>query len=176
MLNGTLIIDEMSLLQWLGKDEPVELPKPKPRVRSKTRTRVKATSTDCPVVLGVIGTRSSMNMDDFELNVIQPTIEVWGRPTELLLPSEGESSHVALQWAQKNGVSVRMYSCDWAKKGRTASTLRNASIQKEASHLILLQGPRSNALMTLARRLHGRSRPVVISERPGEVVKSVCSM
>jgi hypothetical protein len=36
--------------------------------------------------------------------------------------------------------------------------------------MLLLQGPRSNALSTLAGRLQRKGRPVVISERPGESV------
>ena len=164
----------MSLLQWLGKDELVEMPPLKPRApRARPRKQDKKPVEPENIVLGVIGTRSTMGIEDFEMNIIQPIMEVWGRPAELLLPSEGESSHVAIQWAQKAGTPVRLYSCDWIKKGKVAGAVRNTNIQKDATHLIFLQGPRSNALMTTARRLHARGRPVVISERPGEVVKSV---
>lgn len=172
----------MSLLEWLGKDEPVSLPSRKTAPAKKPATAKKKTVSGAgkkkvaaepeSVVLGVIGTRSTMDSSDFEINIIHPVLEIWGRPSELLLPSEGESSQVALQWAQRNGVAVKFYSCDWIKQGRSAGAVRNNSIIRDATHLILLQGPRSTALMTQAQRLHGRGRAVVISERPGLAVKS----
>jgi hypothetical protein len=51
--------------------------------------------------------------------------------------------------------------------------MRDALIQKEATHLLLLQGPRSNALSQMAARLKKKGRPVAISERPGLPVKDM---
>jgi hypothetical protein len=167
----------MSLLEWLGKDEPVSLPPLKEKAKRKPKTKgAKEVVIPDRIVLGVIGTRSSMRYEDLEENIINPVLEAWGRPDEVIAPDEGESSHVVLAWAQKNDIPVRLYSCDWVKRGRTAGMIRNNNIQRDASHLVLLQGPRSNTLTQLAIRLHGKGRPVVISERPEQCVKSVSSM
>lgn len=115
------------------------------------------------VVLGVIGTRSSTSdMDDF----MAPIMEAWC-PDEIVMAAEGESSFAIRQWAETRKIPVRCLGCDWRNHGKRASCIRDAQIQREATHLLLLQGPRSNALSTLAARLHKRGRPVAISERPG---------
>jgi hypothetical protein len=124
-------------------------------------------------VLGVLGTRSSVRYADMETQVLAPILEAWGTPDELVLPSDGESSYVLQAWATRVGIPVRLVSADWARNGRKAGSLRDAVIQREATHFVLLQGPRSNTLMTLAGRLNRKKRPVVISERPGEVVKGL---
>lgn len=160
-----------TLLNWLGKDEELitgkhakkavgpkqSNPKPKPRISAFPDR----------VVLGVLGTRSNTRLEDVSVTLMAPIVEAWGTPDELLLPSEGDSSIAIQTWAATQKIPVRLVSCDWASQGRRAGMLRDARIQREASHLLLLQGPRSNALSTLATRLHRKGRPVVISERPG---------
>ena len=115
------------------------------------------------VVLGVIGTRSSTsNMDE----LMAPIMEAWC-PDEIIISAEGESSFAIRQWAEVRRIPVRCLGCDWRTHGKRASCIRDAQIQREATHLLLIQGPRSNSLSTLAARLHKRGRPVAISERPG---------
>ena len=159
-----------TLLNWLGKDEELittnrnskAVPKSK---QQKTKPRISAFPDR--VVLGVLGTRSNTRVEDIAVNLMAPLIEAWGTPDELLLPSEGESSIAIQTWAASQKIPVRLVSCDWVTQGRRAGMLRDARIQREASHLLLLQGPRSNALSTLGARLQRKGRPVVISERPG---------
>lgn len=143
----------------------------------RTAKRSKLTSsagqtTPERTVLGVLGTRSSVRYADMEEQVLAPVLEAWGTPDELILPADGESSYVLQAWATRSGVPVRLVSADWTRNGRKAGALRDAVIQREATHFVLLQGPRSNTLMTLAGRLHRKKRPVVISERPGKMVKA----
>ncbi len=71
-------------------------------------------------------------------------------------------------WAARQGVPVSLVAADWVRSGRRAGLLRDARIQREASHFLLLQGPRSNALSTLAGRLQRKGKMVAISKRPGE--------
>lgn len=156
----------MSLLGWLGRPEPLQSqPRPpSPLLKYRTVDRV---------VLGVLGTRSNIRVEDLEANIIAPIVEAWGLPDEILIPAEGDSSHAIQSWATSKEIPVRLVSCDWAKQGKRAGLLRDARIQREASHLVMLQGPRSNALMQLATRLTRKGRHVVISERPTEPVKSL---
>lgn len=118
-------------------------------------------------MLGVLGTRSNVRIEDLETHVIGPTLEAWGIPDALILPAEGDSSYALQAWAQSRDIPVQRIACDWAKQGRRAGLLRDATIQREATHLVLLQGPRSDALSKKAAQLARKGRPVVISERPG---------
>ena len=156
----------MSLLGWLGRPADAPQRPPSPLLKHRTVDRV---------VLGVLGTRSNIRLDDLDTNIIGPIVEAWGTPDELIVPAEGDSSHALQSWAAAKEIPVRLVSCDWAKQGSRAGLLRDARIQREASHLVMLQGPRSNALMQLATRLSRKGRHVVISERPTEPVKSVCT-
>jgi hypothetical protein len=160
----------MSILGWLGKTaEPAAAPREiNPRALSPVRRPLPDRT-----VLGVLGTRSSVRYADMEEQVLAPVLEAWGTPDELILPADGESSYVLQAWATRAGIPVRLVSADWVRNGKKAGALRDGIIQREATHFVLLQGPRSTTLMTLAGRLHRKKRPVVISERPGEVVKGL---
>jgi hypothetical protein len=102
--------------------------------------------------------------------IIAPILEAWGTPDEIVAPAESESSQILTTWATREGIPLSLVAADWVKQGKRAGLLRDARIQREATHMLLLQGPRSNALSTLAGRLQRKGRPVVISERPGEPV------
>lgn len=153
----------MSLLGWLGRPEPLQR-SPSPLLKYRTVERV---------VLGVLGTRSNIRVEDLEMNILAPVVEAWGLPDEILVPAEGDSSQALQSWATSKEIPVRLVTCDWAKQGKRAGAMRDARIQREATHLVMLQGPRSNALMQLATRLNRKGRHVVISERPSEPVKSL---
>ena len=161
----------MSLLGWLGREQPAStvVKQVDPRSLSPILKR----PTHDRIVLGVLGTRSNIRYEDMETDVFAPLVEAWGFPDEVIVPAESDSSQILLTWAKEKGIPVRMISCDWVTQGRKAGLLRDSRIQREATHLLLLQGPRSNALMQLATRLERKGRPVVISERPGQPIKSV---
>lgn len=156
----------MSLLGWLGKTAATV------SVDPRSLSPVRAARPE-RTVLGVLGTRSNVRYEDVEASILGPVLEAWGEPDEVLVPAEGESSHVIQAWATRRGIPVCLVATDWVRHGKRAGALRDAQIQREATHMLLLQGPRSNALMALGRRLHRRGRPTVISERPGEPVKSL---
>lgn len=125
------------------------------------------------MVLGVLGTRNSVRYEEFATDILGPLLEAWGTPDEIVAPAESESSHVIATWAARQGVPVSLVAADWVRSGRRAGMLRDARIQREATHFLLLQGPRSNALTTLAGRLQRKGRAVAISERPGAPLKSL---
>ena len=145
---------------WLGRSTAA-----KKRARS-----LSPLTRPARVVLGVLGTRNSTSFDDFVTNILAPVEEAWGTPDEIIAPAESESSQILVTWATRSGVPISLVTADWIKQGKRAGLLRDARIQREATHLLLLQGPRSNALSTLAARLQRKGRPVVISSRPGEPV------
>jgi hypothetical protein len=118
-------------------------------------------------VLGFLGKRSNIRYEDIEIQILEPIIREWGKPDEIIIPAEGESSYAIQLWAQKNGISIQLVGCDWLAYGRRASMMRDSQIQRESTHLVMIQGPRSNSYSTLAERLRKKGRKVALSERPG---------
>jgi hypothetical protein len=117
--------------------------------------------------LGIMGSRSKTSYDTMKLEIIQPMLDAWGIPAEIILPSDGDSSHVFLLWAQQKDIPIRMISSDWTSFGRRASMIRDTTILREADRLIFLQGPRSVKPAQAAARLAKKGRVVGLSERPG---------
>jgi hypothetical protein len=154
----------MSLLGWLGSTNKVSDRSLSPIAKRGSQTG--------RVVLGVLGIRSNIRCEDIDANIIGPIIEAWGLPDEVILPAEGDSSQAIQSWAQLKNIPISLVGCDWVAQGKRAGIFRDARIQREATHLLLLQGPRSNALSSLAERLGRKGRPVVISERPGMPVSA----
>ena len=153
----------MSLLGWLGKTIPVD-----PRSMSPVRP-AKLERT----VFGVLGSRNNVRYEDVERDILKPLLDLWPAPDEIILALDSDITHIIHGWADRYGIPVRIIATDWIKHGRRAGVLRDSCIQREATHLVLLQGPRSNALTQLAGRLSRKGRNVLISPRPGEPVKSL---
>lgn len=156
----------MSLLGWLGSTKKVRERSLSPLLTKEERAK----SKEQRVVLGVLGTRSNIRSEELETMITEPLVALWGLPAELVLPAEGDSSFALQIWAESKGIPVHLVSCDWATQGRVAGRLRDARIQRDATHLLFLQGPRSTTLTTLAGRLSRKGRPVLLSERPGLAV------
>jgi hypothetical protein len=165
------IMTTPTLLGWLGIDSTATRSKPK-TMDARDLSPVRTARPE-RTVLGVLGTRSNVRYENVEIDILAPILEAWGEPDEVLLPAESDSSHIIQAWAIRRGIPVSLIVSDWSAHGKRAGILRDARIQREATHMLLLQGPRSNALMTLGRRLNRKGRPVVISERPGDPVKSL---
>jgi hypothetical protein len=102
-----------------------------------------------------------------QIEIIQPMLDAWGLPSEILVPSEGDSSHILVLWAQQKDIPIRMITSDWSSFGPRAALVRNTSIQREADRLIFLQGPRSTKVAKDAERLAKKGRIIGLSERPG---------
>lgn len=159
-----------TLLGWLGKEKTTETKSINPRSLSPLLTReeqTKKATEERRYVLGVLGSRNKVAYDDVILQIVSPIMEAWGTPDEILLPAEGETSQIIQMWANTHGVPVSFVSCDWKSDCKRAKVFRDARIQREASHFVLIQGPRSSAYSALGERMQRKGTPVVISERPG---------
>jgi hypothetical protein len=162
-----------SLDGWLGRSkgptDPVSARTPvKMDPRALSPVRMPGSAPDpTRIVFGVLGTRNKMSYEDFVSQILDPTVEAWGLPAEIIAPADGESAEVLQAWATHRCIPICLVAADWTRNGKRAGMLRDSRIQRDASHLILLQGPRSNALTALAGRLQRKGRPVVLSERPG---------
>lgn len=153
---------------WLGRRSTTTRTPAPMDARALSPVRMPSRRPDpTRIVFGVLGTRNKMSYEDFVAQILDPTTEAWGLPAEILVPADGESAEVLQSWAARHRIPVTLVVADWKRDGKRAGLLRDSRIQRDASHLILLQGPRSNALTTLATRLQRKGRPVALSERPG---------
>ena len=159
------------MLGWLGSSNIVD-----PKTLSPPKSR-KNVSVSClgptvqgPWTLGIIGSRGKTTYDKMQLEIIQPMLAAWGLPSEVLIPSDGDSSHLLVLWAQQKDIPIRMITSDWSSFGPRASLVRNTTIQREADRLIFLQGPRSTKVAKDAARLAKKGRIVGLSERPGSLL------
>ena len=141
-------------LPWLGSVpvDPVTLSPP--RKSSK-------------YVLGVIGTRARTSYEQMRVEIIAPLVDAWGLPTQIVIPSDGETSHVLMLWAQQKDIPIQIISSDWSLYGKRAAMIRDTTIQRESTRLLFLQGPRSTTLEKTAKRLAKKGRSVALSDRPG---------
>lgn len=81
-------------------------------------------------------------------------------PSSLLLPAEGTSSTVLAVWAERMGVGCSEYECDWRTLGKRARAMRDTRILREATHLILFCGAKSDYYEKLAAREVKKGRVV----------------
>jgi hypothetical protein len=175
-------MSDTTLLGWLGRTAP---PKKQPvaiNPRSLSPLNCSATggggrpqkrkpiAEPTLYVLGFMGIRNGVSYEEMQTNILAPVVEAWGIPDEVVTPAEGDATQAIITWCHNHNVPLRLVSCDWAKQGKRAGMMRDARLQKEATHLVLLQGPRSNKLAELAVKLERKHYPVVISPRPGMAV------
>ena len=121
-------------------------------------------------VWGLIGTQNGQSYDSIMANIVDPLVATWGLPDRILLPTDGDASHVFQRWATLKDIPVRFIGCDWKSHGRSAARVRDVAIEREANYYILLQGPRSNTLTDLSARMKRKGRTVGLSERPGSKI------
>jgi len=148
------------MLGWLGSSNIID-----PKTLSPPRSMGPESSSG-PWKLGIIGSRKT-RYENMQIEIIQPMLDAWGLPSEILVPSEGDSSHILVLWAQQKDIPIRMITSDWSSFGPRAALVRNTSIQREADRLIFLQGPRSTKVAKDAERLAKKGRIIGLSERPG---------
>ena len=150
------------LLGWLGSTTTVDQKNLSPPKKPQSR--------NSRYVLGVLGTRNRTDYESLQREVIGPMVDAWGLPAQMIIPSESESSHVLVLWAQQKDIPIHMVSSDWSGFGRKASMVRDSYIQQNADCLVFLQGPRSNRVAAVAARLAKKGRAVALSERPGQIL------
>jgi hypothetical protein len=108
-----------------------------------------------PIILGVLGhsDHSEWNRETLLNKIMFPIISEQERiPTVLLLPSEGATSLLLEDWADRQVIQTSVYEADWAKLGKRARALRDARIVKECTHLVIFLGNKSDYYEKIAVR------------------------
>lgn len=106
-----------------------------------------------PLYVGILGKTESITQDKLSTEIINPLLSLWGRlPDKLIVSSEGMSSVLFSIWAERNEVESQTIEADFRKLGRRAGFLRDAMIVKEATHLLVFLGIRSQKNEELAFR------------------------
>lgn len=116
-----------------------------------------------PLYLGVIGKTESLNKQTLTDCILHPLISVWKRlPDKILLPTEGTSSAYLSIWAERNGIETQSLDANYVKLGRKAGFLRDAMIAKEATHLLVFLGTRSQKNEEMATRETKKGKHVYV--------------
>ena len=130
-----------------------------------------------PFVLGVLGSSNAKiwTMEKIQSMLMNPLTQEQERiPEKILLPSDGATSLFLESWAGKQNVEAKVYEADFMKLGRRARALRDAQILKEATHLLLFLGTRSDAYEKIAIREVKKGKIVyVVDPRTQELVEWV---
>lgn len=106
-----------------------------------------------PLYLGVLGKTDSLTKQKLSEEILHPLLSLWTRlPDKVLLPSEGTSSALISIWAEQNNIEFQSFDANYQKLGRKAGFLRDAMITKEATHLLVFLGTRSQKNEQIAIR------------------------
>ena len=106
-----------------------------------------------PLYLGVLGKTETITKQKLSEEILHPLLALWTRlPDKVLLPSEGASSSLLSLWANQNNIEVQSLDANYQKLGRKAGFLRDSMIIKEATHLLVFLGTRSQKNEQIAIR------------------------
>jgi hypothetical protein len=108
-----------------------------------------------PIRLGVLGHSSDPHWDKKTIGetLLNPLVQELEKfPDEFLLGSGGNTSIYIQNWAETQGLLATVLEADWCKLGKRAGALRDGRILKEATHLLIFLGQRSNAYEKIAIR------------------------
>ena len=128
-----------------------------------------------PIMLGVLGVHNTITKQEIHEKILHPLMSVLGRVPELIvLPSEGISSAYISIWCNRHNVNTHAVEADWKKFQRKAGILRDARIQKEATHFLIFVGPKSKTYEATAIRLAKKGKRVfVVDHDPIAMVEYV---
>lgn len=113
-----------------------------------------------PFFLGVLGSRADANQEQIQEIMTLLLQEIGKVPERLILPSEGTSSIWVSDWAETLKIPTQVYEADWFRHQRKAKVLRDARIQKEATHFLIFLNKRSAFYESLAERLTKKGHTV----------------
>lgn len=106
-----------------------------------------------PLYVGVLGKTDSITQEKLCHEIVNPLLSLWKRmPDKFILSSEGTSSILLSVWAERNEIDYQLLEADYRKLGRRAGFLRDAMIVKEATHLLVFLGLRSQKNEEIAMR------------------------
>ena len=118
-----------------------------------------------PIYLGVLGTHTQITKQEIHEKILHPLMSVLGRlPDTIIFPSDGLSSELVSQWAERNRISTHCVQADWKKFQRKAGILRDARIVKESTHLLVFGGVRSKTNEQTAIKQAKKGKQVFLVE------------
>jgi len=116
-----------------------------------------------PVCLGILGQSSDAfwTKETIIEQLLHPIVSELGRlPESVLVGAEGQSSMLIEWWAARMDMPIQVFEANWAKLGKRARALRDARIVKEATHLLVFYGQRSDTYEATAIRELKKGRTV----------------
>ena len=126
--------------------------------------------------LGVLGhsTAKRWTRESIANSIMNPILGEIGKvPDIILIPAEGTTSILLEAWAENHRLppnACKALDTDWARMGRKARALRDSRILKEATHLLIFLGIRSDYYEKIAMREAKKGRPVfIVDPKSGEV-------
>ena len=108
-----------------------------------------------PMCLGILGQSSDQfwTKETITEQLLQPIASELGRlPESVLVGAEGQTSMLIEWWAARLDLPIQVFEANWAKLGKRARALRDARIVKEATHLLVFMGQRSDSYEATAIR------------------------
>ncbi len=118
-----------------------------------------------PIILGILGKLETLSKEDIHEKILHPLMSVLRRlPDKVLIPSEGQSSAYLSIWSERQSVETQILEADWRKFQRRAIILRDSRILKEASHLLIFGGIRSDRNKDTAMREARKGKQVFFIE------------
>jgi hypothetical protein len=97
--------------------------------------------------------------------------EVGKIPDVVLIPAEGNTGILLQDWAEGHRSACKVLETDWVRAGRRARALRDGRILKEATHLLIFLGIRSDYYEKIAMREAKKGRTVfTVDPKSGDLV------
>ncbi len=123
--------------------------------------------------LGIFGTRNKVSKDSIYaiLNAIQGELAP-ETITHIYLPTEGDSSEYAMDWADSQHIKTTSFVNDWNINGRRARIFRDAAIQRDSTVFLCFLSSRSEYYEKYAHTLAKRGRvfTYTVSEEIEEII------
>jgi hypothetical protein len=114
-----------------------------------------------PIILGIFGSHSKICEDKLIENILMPILQELGRlPDKVLVPSEGNTSIYIQSWTESLHIPYHVFESDWKNRGRSATILRDARIQKECTYAIVFLSQRSTRYELLAEKMARQNKTV----------------
>ena len=125
-------------------------------------------------ILGVLGSSTSKRWtrETVADSIMNPVLGEFEKlPDTILLASEGTVSILIQMWSEAHRVQCKVLETDWSRMGRKARAVRDSKIMKEATHLLIFLGIRSDYYEKIAMREAKKGRTVfTVAAGTGEIV------
>ena len=127
-----------------------------------------------PLILGVLGARNALTKQMMQDEILGPILDDLAmKPTKIIVPAEPLSSTYIECWANRQTIPVDLIKSDWVRNGRRAGVLRDAAIEKEATALLIFEGPKSRYYLDLAERIAKKRTSIPVYVVQGNSVSPV---